>query len=263
MAATSVGPFALFGGGVSMNMDNVGPVDVFDFITNKHYLTNLTIPRRNLVATSAGNTAFFAGGSLIAQNHYVDTVDIFDFSSGTYPPVHTVSHLSVGRGYFAASSVKIKVFFAGGLDQALNLVDAVDIYDITTKKWSVSYLSSERESLFGLNFLRWAVFGPGYLSKAVDIYDYTINQWNNCTAPSVRVNGVAGSLNSQVIFYGGASPDNFLLTADVLDINTGAWNTIRNLEGAAFASAVTGPNMILIAGGYNATGLRHTAYLVY
>ena len=61
-AATSVGNYALFGGGKNDNHAYYSTVDAYDTSLTRTSPTALSEARRNLAATSVGNYALFGGG---------------------------------------------------------------------------------------------------------------------------------------------------------------------------------------------------------
>ena len=117
LAATSVGDYALFGGG--RGGSNSSTVDAYNTSLTRTIPTPLSVARYNLVAASVGNYALFGGGS------YKDIVDAYDTSL-----IRTIpTPLSAGRSYLAATTVGNYALFGGGHNRSAysNTVDAYTI----------------------------------------------------------------------------------------------------------------------------------------
>lgn len=78
LAATSVGNYALFGGGYDENYVSSSTVDVYDTLLTRTISTSLSQARRQLAATEVGNYALFGGGY-----DYSNVVD-------AYSPYHDI-----------------------------------------------------------------------------------------------------------------------------------------------------------------------------
>jgi len=66
LAATTIGNYALFGGGYSTSV-----VDAYDTSLTRTTPTPLSVARYNLAATTVGNYALFGGGSNVVDAYYV------------------------------------------------------------------------------------------------------------------------------------------------------------------------------------------------
>jgi hypothetical protein len=82
MAATSVGNFALFGGGnLSSYPRDSAIIDAYDEYLTRTTQTNLYIARGELAATSVGGYALFGGGRVIdveyGDDGWVNIVDAY------------------------------------------------------------------------------------------------------------------------------------------------------------------------------------------
>ena len=114
LAATSVGPKALFAGGRDFTSDpptlfNV--VDIYDLVTDSWTMANLSVARYDLVATSLGTKAFFAGGTIKGYGQS-NVVDICDWVTDTWAS----AKLSYPRNSLSAASVRNKALFGGATD---------------------------------------------------------------------------------------------------------------------------------------------------
>jgi hypothetical protein len=102
LAATSVGDVALFAGGAKTvgptwprpREQEVSVVDIYNVTDGSWTTANLSIPRRNLTATSVGDVALFAGGTFINGSSQ-SVVDIYNVTDG----LSTTAFLSQPRSY--------------------------------------------------------------------------------------------------------------------------------------------------------------------
>ena len=68
LAATSIGNFALFGGGYDSSDNSCySTVDAYDTSLTRTTATELSVARGNLAATSIGNFALFGGGKYTSR----------------------------------------------------------------------------------------------------------------------------------------------------------------------------------------------------
>ena len=73
LAATTVGNYALFGGGYGSGYSNV--VDAYDTSLTRTTPTALSVARSDLAATTVGNYALFGGGD--DGSAYSNAVDVY------------------------------------------------------------------------------------------------------------------------------------------------------------------------------------------
>ena len=107
LAATTVGNYAIFGGGVG-NTQRVSTVDAYDTSLTRTIPTGLSQSRYALAATTVGNYALFGGGE--ASSTPISKVDAYDTSLTRTIP----TELSIGRYSLAATSVGDYALFCGG-----------------------------------------------------------------------------------------------------------------------------------------------------
>lgn len=84
---------------------------------------NLTTARDGHTATTVGTKAMFAGGYSGGASNAIDSVEIYDDSTGTW----SQATLSVARHSLAATTVGYKALFAGGKDTGGAQSTVVDI----------------------------------------------------------------------------------------------------------------------------------------
>jgi hypothetical protein len=156
LAATSVGKYALFGGGqYGSEYSNV--VDIWNSETNTWTVTFLSQTRNQLAATSNGESALFAGGYKPYSNpHRSNVVDIW--SNSTW----NTNTLSSGRSGLGATSAGMFSLFGGGFSDSGTLSTALDIWNRETKTWVTSTLSPARNIFSSATSVRqFCLFGGG------------------------------------------------------------------------------------------------------
>lgn len=182
LASAAIGDKVFYAGGTLRNGTNTNLVDVF-MISNLSWATptKLSIARSNLVSTTVRSKILFAGGFQTGiwpdLGKYLDTVDIYDDTTGTW----SVAKLAVARSNLAATSVGNLAFFAGGTSGSGLITDVVDIYDADTNTWSVTTLSTKRAYLTAASLGTKAYFAGGRDNipvDVVDIYDTATGTWD-------------------------------------------------------------------------------------
>lgn len=211
--SVNAGNYVLFGGG------NGGPtspttyvdgVDAYDASLVHSSCTALSVARSNLAAASVGGFAIFAGGRSSSTSGTV-TVDAYNNS-------HTMvaaSNLSQGRYNLAGASVGNYALFAGGQyyntsSRSTDDSDAVEAYNGSLTKTSLSYLVIGRWSLGGASVGNYALFAGGYagavsdMKRAVTLVNaYDSNLTSSVSVCSARMNSVAISSQKYALFAGG------------------------------------------------------------
>lgn len=149
MAATTLGSYALFAGGLGTTTA-LAEVDVYDDSTSSWSTWNLSQARLlgEYAATSVGTRAYFAGGLLGVAPFHSDVVDVYDSALGApnNPLAWSTMSLSAPRGLVAATGVGSVALFAGGRDQnaPATVFDVVDVLETGSGTWGTSLLSQAR-----------------------------------------------------------------------------------------------------------------------
>lgn len=107
LAATTVGNYALFGGGKTASGKS-DVVNAYSSSLTKTTVTPLTMVRGYLAATTLGDYAIFAGG--YDNSDVSNRVDIYDSSLTRL----NYNYLTVARSYLAATTVGNYALFGGG-----------------------------------------------------------------------------------------------------------------------------------------------------
>ena len=182
-------------------------VDLYNNSTGSWSTAQLSVGRSGLAAASVGILALFAGGEFdemdicvpfegrgdvhcdghmmirVAAGSYAgesSVVDLFNCLTQTW----STAHLSVARTGLVAASVGSIALFAGGQSRkpfdngnqhmpSYSDSSFVDVFHVTTGKWSNASLSVARKYLAATTVGDVAVFAGGEHSDAVDLYQLT------------------------------------------------------------------------------------------
>jgi hypothetical protein len=101
MAATSVGLFAIFAGGETVDGSVTDTVDILDTSTGNLTASKLSVARKDLSGASAAIWAVFAGG--FDGEGYSAVVEVYNVANKTWS---RLDDLTVARSLMAASTVK-------------------------------------------------------------------------------------------------------------------------------------------------------------
>jgi predicted Ser/Thr protein kinase len=238
------------------------------------YVPKLSRPRHSLASAALPGIIIFAGGSTTpSSSDAVDTVDIYDTVSGR----NFTSNLSSPRRQLAGAAYGNKLYFAGGISDS-GLSNVVDIFDVTTRNWTVAYLSQARYLLQAAVVANKIIFVGGRnssttFSDVVDIYDPINDIWSTTYLYYPRLSfGLAGSSTHGLIVGGyvqvGATP-NLSSNIERFDPATNLM-TLINLEYptglvAIGAAQTNSPQeLMLFAGGYDSfTDSASTLFELY
>ena len=178
-AATTVGNYALFGGG-SPGLSNQGysTVDVYTDSLVKTTASDLSQARCYLAATTVGGHALFGGGvcmdtsSSNIDDVYFSTVDAYDKNLARSTP----TELGVARSHITATTVGNYALFAGGKYRAAGaFIDKncsnVDSINKNLVRNSAANLASGDHSLSSTSLESYALFaGKPSDSDIVEVY---------------------------------------------------------------------------------------------
>lgn len=205
-ASTTVGNYALFAGGMSINGDSLSSVNVYDTSLTKRSVHALTWARYHLAATTANKKAFFMGGycadSGVEQR--ITSVDIYNDNLTKYSVIHDGMNVE----YSAATTMGDYAIFAGGLSNLGAMSDAM-AYDANITKIVLDSLAVARYSLAATTVGNYALFAGGQTNNGtyhmtVDSYDTSLtrSQVSAGLANSVT-NAAATTIGDYAIFAGG------------------------------------------------------------
>jgi hypothetical protein len=173
-------------------------------------------------------------------------------------PLGTLSKQKTGVAVGAADD---KIVFAGGRDLFTDATSSsVDIYNVSTKRWSTAQLSEQRDrisvAISGNKIFfagGWKDSGNSFVSPSnkVDIYDAGTNTWSVATLSVARSSLSVTAVGNKVIFVGGFGGNavNYVNTIDIYDLTTDSWSTGKLTEEKGQISSVTVGNKAFFAGG--------------
>lgn len=211
-AATTVGNYALFGGGDYEYATSAeifyNTVDVYDNSLTKTTTTPLSMERTMLAATTVGNYGLFAGG--VNDIYRTARIDVYD----SYLTQQSLIYLSVARYHLAATTIGGYAIFGGGRIGASTIVDTVDAFDVSLTRLVLSSLSQPRYQLTATNLNDYAVFGGGWYIKnistgdyypttVVDAYDKSLTRIIPQALSQGRTSVAATTINNYALFGGG------------------------------------------------------------
>ena len=172
LAATTIGNYALFGGGDGAAYYNT--IDVYNTSLVRTTPTVLSDGRSSLAATTIGEYALFGGGygtNPMPLSGEKDIVDAYNKSL-----VHsTPTVLSVAKSRLAAVTLGEYALFGGGIDIDNHYSGTVDVYDKSLTRSITTNLSEPRSLLAATSLGNYALFGGGNISNSeesttVDVY---------------------------------------------------------------------------------------------
>ena len=177
LAATTVGDYALFGGGFISSVE-LATVDAYNTSLTRSTPTELSVARYDFAATTVGNYALFGGG--YDYSIRLSTVDAYNSSLTRSTP----TALSQARNSLAATTVGDYALFGGGSysdSSGTHESNIVDAYNTSLTRSNPTELSLNRDQLssttvggFAL-FAGGRVFPPGasgaYATSVIDAYN--------------------------------------------------------------------------------------------
>jgi hypothetical protein len=168
----------------------------------------------------------------------------------------TTVTMSQGRGNLAATSSGELVFFGGG-NNATGPSDRVDIYNVTSGRWTTATLSVPRYDLAAASAGNLVFFAGGFnlpniSFDRVDIYNVSHGSWSTATLSQARYALAATSVGDSVIFGGGYNFKEFSVVVDIYNVTTNTWTTATLSTGRYYLTATSAANRYaFFAGGSN------------
>ena len=273
LAATSVGNYALFGGGYTGSYTDV--VDAYDMSLTRTTPTVLSSGRFYLTATSIAPTggsspqngyALFAGGRGVP---IYATVDAYDLTlTRTTPPA-----LTQARDKLASTTVGNYALFGGGQTGAFSgYTDVVDAYDQNlTLQTAPAVLSQARRSLAATTVGNYALFAGGNNGSSyfdvVDAYSETLDKVtspdvlsegvSNLAATSIAAVGSSSPQSGYALFGGGENASSYTNKLNAYNENLDKVISVANLSQArGYLAATNVGNYALFGGGIWSAGLN-------
>ena len=192
LAATTVGDYALFGGGDALN-GATSTVDAYNSSLVHSTPTGLSEARFKLAATAVGGYALFGGGG------YKEAVDAYNSSL-----VHsTPTGLSKGKHGLAATTVGDYALFGGGDTLRDGASATVDAYNSSLVHSTPTGLSKARYSLYAAAVGDYALFGGGVHTPAVDAYNSSLVRSTPTGLSKARAELATATVGDYALFGGG------------------------------------------------------------
>lgn len=199
-AATTVGNYALFGGGARGSSSSVlnSRVYAYDQSLTRSLPTSLSEARSDLAATTVGNYALFGGGSTSIYNSFFNVVDAYDQSLTRSAP----TKFPKGMYGHAATTVGNYAIFAGGSVDNMN-TSRTFAYDqsLTCSTLDSTDLYTAAATTVG----NYALFDGihGTTNRCAYAYDQSLTQSKPTELSKMRCCLAATTVGNYAIFAGG------------------------------------------------------------
>ncbi len=255
MGATTVGNYALFGGGNYNGYKNV--VDAYDASLTRTIPTPLSVARSFAAATTVGNYALFGGGG--SNDTTFATVDAYNASLTRSIP----TPFEKARTHVAATTVGNYALFCGGNLNLNNRTDEMDAYDTSLTKAILAPYSNEITNLAATTIGNYALFGGGRYNGYTDIvnaYDASLTR----TLPTVlsvgRESLSAATVGNYALFGGGWNLNNSSNVVDAYDASLTRTTPTALSAARRYITTTTVGGFALFAGGNYGEGSTVDAY---
>ena len=215
LAGTTVGGYALFGGGGYDSDAKKGEaiMDAYNASLTRTTAASLSVARQGLTAITLGNHALFVGGR--SGNTSFGTVDVYDASLTRT----TATELSIARYDSAAAVVGSYALFAGGRrNNGLFTMSqsAVDAYNTSLTRTTATPLPSNAYACAGGTVGGYAVFSGGSSMNSdstlvetigaleiVRAYDSSLTSSQAAPLSCPRAVHSAATIGNHLLFAGG------------------------------------------------------------
>ena len=246
LVATTVGNYALFGGG-DRSSSITARVDAYDTSLTSSSPQELTAARYNYSATTVGNYAIFGGG--YGGSSAVAHVETYNTSLTRV----AATGLSQKRYKLAATTVGDYALFGGGYADSGNASSDVDGYDTSlTKKNPTLYHT--RYNLAATTVGDYALFGGGNkgsgLRANVEAFDKSLTRSDAASLSVARQALVATTVGNYAIFAGGGDNIGYCSTVDAYDTSL-TRTTATSLSAARNQLTATSIGSYALFGGGN------------
>lgn len=224
MAATTIGNYALFGGGTRAGSNGYDTVDAYNKSLVRSIATVLTKPRKWLSAATIGNYALFVGGYNydLSTTGPINTVDAYNSSLTHSNPTSPNN----GNYLMAAAVIGNYAIFAGGasyckdyrtgLSSSYSMgITAYNTSLTRTNGSSSQYLSKGRWALAGATIGNYAIFAGGCKCSSdgtafvalsnVDAYNVSLTKTTPSSLSTSRYHLAGARVGDYALFAGGFS----------------------------------------------------------
>lgn len=254
--ATTLGDYAVFGGGKIGSSDSYATNTVFAINTDGLWvrLPNMYTSRSQLAAATAhsvdqlGDTVLFAGG-LNSNGDSLDTIEVYyqnfmhDESTLQLPSVAALL-TGVSFGDYA--------IFAGGYYSNTRIANAV-AFSANWTRTILSDLNAAGDVVGGARNSNYAVFAGGWAStytSAVTAYDSTLTKATPSSLSAARNWMASGTVGDYALFVGGETGASSVSNvAEAYDKNLNKLSAANYTWGVRKASAASLGSYLFVAGG--------------
>ena len=214
LAATTIGDYALFGGGMaSGNTNGLATVDAYTKSLTRSTPTALGVARHTLASTSVGEYALFCGGeSGTAKKNTVDTYNL-SLTKGS-------TSLSVVKYASAATTVGDYALIGGGSSTSSTNGRVVNAFDKSLTRTVPTALTSAMTNVCATTVGNYAIFlGPSG-SSTCNAYDKDLTQTKLSSLSITNRNYIsATTVGNHALFGGGLANDSGSSVVDAIDAN--------------------------------------------
>lgn len=267
LAATTVGDYALFGGG-SAGDNYYATVDAYNSSLTRSATDNLRYASCYLAATTVGESALFGGGYNPNYNNndgdssddaYLNQVNAFDSSLTR----KVAPGLSFGRNHLSATTVGNYALFAGGYRKNQSFAPWVDSYtsSLTRSPYTRS-LQRLRRNLAATTVGNYAIFAGGYASNSsqtpyndADAFDSSLTHTIPQGLSVARRFLAATTVGNYALFAGGQDSSSKQDAVDIYDSSLTRLPVQKLSRVRSWLAATTVGDYALFAGG-NTGGVR-------
>ncbi|XP_008184158.2 ring canal kelch homolog isoform X4 [Acyrthosiphon pisum] len=181
---------------------------------------------------------FVVGGVNGSSSKSVSMLDVSSQSPSWLPLIE----MSVSRRLLGVGILNDCIYAVGGRDDT-GLLNSVEVFDVSIKKWQmVSSMSITRSSLGVCVFNNhlYAVGGAsnGRSLKSVEYYDPTLDAWTPVADMSICRNGVGVGVLDGLIYAIGGYNKEYLKSVEVYNPNNGVWSYIADMHFSRYRPGV-------------------------
>lgn len=261
LAATTVGDYALFGGGSqSFRGDVVNTVDAYNTSLVRTIPFALSQTRVSLGAATIGNYALFAGGDIDDYASGTNRVDAYDASLTRT----TATSLSVSRYGIVATSIGNYALFAGGNDEGNSDKNTVDAYNASLTRTIPSTLNVAGIHSAATTVGQYALFGAVFEYNRLTAYDSSLTR-TTATMSKSRGDAAAASVKKYALIVGGAQSEmaSPLNDVDAYDASLTQITPMPLSTARTRLAATSFGGYALFGGGYKFSGIYYDVVEAY
>ena len=255
LAATTIGDYALFGGGYDTSGTYVSNVDAYDTSLTRTKPTSLSTGRRNLAATTVGNYALFGGG-FTSGTAVTNVVNAYDTSLTRT----SASTFTLARGKLAATTVGNYALFGGGYTSSIVVTAVVHAYDTSLTRTSPTSLGDSRGELAATTVGNYALFGGGSgsstYSALVNAYDTSLTRTSADSFDTAVSCLAATTVGNYALFGGGYTGSDISTVTEAYDTSLTRTSPTSLSTGRYYLAATSIGEYAIFAGGYTGSDVN-------